>query len=634
MILRASWWLTMGVILTLTPLFRLFPTWITLVCLAISAFSLLEYRNGWVLKVVAIGVACGIYLQYGTLFSRDAGMALLALLVCLKLMELNDRRDAALVLFLGYFLIMTWFFDSQSILVAAAMFFLVIYLTANLLGVNTRSGRPDASFCVRSAVILLLQSAPLALVLFLLFPRIPGPIWSLPHSTATALSGLSDTLSPGSISHLALSDEVAFRVDFRSKIPPRSELYWRGPVLWDYDGRTWTAGKPLPSGASIDALGERVSYDVMLEPNGRNWFFALDMPLTHPQNSTITSDHQILAALPIKTRLRYAMTSSLRFDAGIDESSGNIAEALSIPEGMNPKSRALAQSWRGEKPEDIVRHAIRFYETHHFVYTLNPPLLRPDQVDDFLFRTRSGFCEHYASSFAFLMRAAGVPARIVTGYQGGEINPIGRYLIVRQSDAHAWVEIWVTGRGWVRIDPTASVAPMRIELGTSAALPSTDALPVMMRRDAAWLRSLRFGWDAAANAWNQWVVGYGEDAQKRLFRNFGMDGATLKDIAATLSVAIAVFFLVAMLFLLIRVKGAVRDRVQEVYLLFCRKMERAGIARIASEGPLDYANRIAASKPEIASRVAPIIGLYVALRYGEGGSQDDLSRFSRLVREL
>ncbi len=626
--MRSSW-LTLAVVLTLGPLFRLFPAWIILICLAISAFSLLKYRNEWLLKSVAIGAACGVYLQYGTLFSREAGMALLALLVCLKLLELKDRRDAALVLFLGYFLILTWFFDTQSMPVTAAMLALVVFLTANLVGVNNRTGVPDAKICLRSASILLLQAVPFALVLFLLFPRI-APIWPLPHSAGSASSGLSDSLSPGSISNLVLSGEVAFRVDFRSDMPARSELYWRGPVLWDYDGRTWSAGKPRPSGASLRGLGELTSYDVMLEPSGRNWLFALDMPLSHPQGSSITADRQILAAMPVINRMRYAMTSSLRFNAGLDESDSNLIEAVRIPEGMNPKAEALARSWRGEHPEDIVRHAIRFYKDHHFVYTLSPPLLKSEQMDDFLFGTRSGFCEHYASSFAFLMRAAGVPARIVTGYQGGEINPIGRYLIVHQSDAHAWVEIWEAGRGWVRIDPTASVAPMRIESGASAALPSS--LPIMMGSDVAWLRNFRFGWDAAANAWNQWVVGYGEEKQKRLFSNFGMEGASLRDIAVTLSVAISLFFLAATLFLLIRVRRTGQDRVQEVYLLFCRKMERKGMARISSEGPLDYANRIAALQPGIASRIFPIVQLYVALRYGEGGTNEDFSRFVRLVK--
>ena len=635
MTLRTSW-IAFAVLLTLGPLFRQFPLWITLVCLAVSAFSLLGQGkiSGWVLKMVAIASACGIYLQYGTLFSRDAGLALLALLISLKLMELKGRRDATLILFLGYFLVMTWFFDSQSIWVAVAMLLLVAFLTANLIGVNKGSGSAGAKFCFRTASILLVQATPLALILFLLFPRIPGPIWALPQHAGSATSGLSDTLSPGSISNLVLSDEVAFRVDFKSEMPPRSELYWRGPVLWDYDGKTWTTGKPLPTGGSVHAHGDMVSYDVTLEPSGKSWLFALDMPLSRPPGSVTTADHQILAAQPVKTRMRYSMTSSLKFDAGFDESDANLAEALRIPWGTNPEAEALAQSWKGGSPENIARQAILFYKKHHFVYTLTPPLLKSGQMDDFLFRTRSGFCEHYASSFAYLMRAAGVPARIVTGYQGGGINPFGQYLVVRQSDAHAWVEIWVAGRGWVRIDPTASVAPMRIESGVTAALPATDGLPVMMRQDAAWLRSLRFGLDAATNTWNQWVVGYGEEKQKRFFGNFGMEGVTLKDIAATFSVAIAAIFLAATLFLLIRIKRSGHDRVQALYLRFCRKMEKKGVARIASEGPLDYANRIAASRPDLASGIFPIIMLYVALRYGEGGTQQDFSRFSQMVKRF
>lgn len=625
-------WLALAVVLTLLPLFLQLPAWILAACLALIAFSFLDYRRKWLLQFLAIASASGIFLQYGTLFSREAGMALLSLLVCLKLVESGKRRNASLVVLLCYFLIMTWFFDSQEIWVACAMLLMTIFLTANLVLVNA-AGSPSFNVCMKTAFRLLLQAAPFSLLLFLLFPRIPGPIWALPKSAGHATSGLSDTLSPGSISDLALSDAVAFRVEFGSKFPERSRLYWRGPVLWDYDGKTWFSGKPLP-GASYRTFGRLVRYTVTLEPSGMRWLFALDMPLSHPPGSSFTPDRQIIAATPVKTRMRYEMTSSLDYETGTDEPAQNLSEALRIPQDIDPQARALARSWRGEPAADIARHAIDFFRSHRFIYTLKPPLLKSDEVDDFLFRTRSGFCEHYASSFAFLMRAAGVPARIVTGYQGGEFNPIDHDLTVRQSDAHAWVEIWKKGRGWIRIDPTAIVAPTRVTSGIADALPRNEALPVMMRPDSAWLRNLRFGWDAAANAWNQGVVGFGEDKQKRLFGSFGMHGATSRAIAAVFAGAMVVSFSAITAFLLLRLKRTERERVQEIYLHFCRKMGKYGIERMNSEGPLAYAERIASINPEMVSRIDPVVRLYIALRYGEGETLAEMSRFARLVKAL
>lgn len=622
-------WLSLSVMLTLLPLYRQFPGWVLPACLAISVPGIAGYRQRWLLTVCAVASAFGVFLQYGTLFSREAGMALLALLLCLKLAETKGSRDAFLVVMLCYFLLMTWFFDSQAIPAAAGMLFMLVILTADLVRINAGAG---VWASLRLSFRLLVQAAPMAAVFFLLFPRIPGPIWALPQAQGRASSGLSDTLSPGSIGNLVLSDEVAFRVEFGSKMPQRSRLYWRGPVMWDYDGKTWTAGGPRPSRMHLHVLGGLVSYDVTLEPDGRRWLFALDMPYSHPLDSTIMQDGQIVAAAPVKERKRYEMTSSLEYEAGLDESAGDLAEATRIPDGGNPRSRSLAASWKGEPAGEVARHAIAFFRSHGFVYTLSPPLLGSDQVDDFLFGTRSGFCEHYASSFAFLMRAAGIPARIVTGYQGGEINPIGNYLTVRQSDAHAWVEIWEKGRGWLRIDPTAIVAPTRIESGISAALPVGEGIPLMMRQDAAWLRSLRFGWDAAANAWNQWVVGFGEEKQKQLFGNFGIAG--VKDIAATFAVVVSVLLIAMTGFLLLRSGKKRPDRVLESYLRFCRKMKRHGVGRMESEGPLDYAKRIAILKPEAASRAKAVIRLYVLLRYGERTTAADLSEFERLVKSF
>ncbi len=622
-------WLSLVVLLTLLPLFRLFPLWIDLACLAaiIYRFHGKWETRGWLLKFISIGTACGVFLQYGTLLSREAGVALLALLVCLKLFEQKGRKDAMLVVFLCYFLLMTWFFDSSSILAAIGMLAMIVLLTANLFNVNACA--PVFSNALKSSAIMVLQATPFALLLFLLFPRIPGPIWALPRHAPRATSGLSDSLSPGSIGDLALSDAIAFRVRFRTKIPGQSVLYWRGPVLWDFDGKTWTRGMHAQAGYSLGAMHGFSEYDVMLEASGSRWLFALDMPLSPPPNAFITSDGEMLASNPVKSRMRYTMASSLEYEFGLKERAANLDEALRLPEGFDPKSVSLAEKWKGMPVSEILDEAIKFYRTGHFVYTLHPPVLGKNDIDDFLFGSRRGFCEHYASSFAFLMRAAGVPARIVTGYQGGEFNPFDHYLTVRQSDAHAWVEIWVNGRGWVRIDPTAIVAPARIASGMSAILQQNDAMPVMMRRG---FTGLRFGWDAAAELWETWVVGFGQARQKQLFAAFGMKKVGLPAISIVFAVAVMVFLLLASLFFLFR--SARRDRVLEAYLLFCTKMKRLGLERKSCEGPLDYSKRIKEFRPDLSSRVDGIVSSYIILRYGKGASEADFSHFRRMVKRF
>ena len=622
--------LALAVLLTLAPLSIDLPIWVSLSCLGLCAFSLAEYRKGWMLQFLAAVSALGVALQYGTLFSREAGMALLSLLVCLKLVESKGKGDASLVVMLCFFLIMTWFFDSQSVGYAIFMLFMVIFLGSNLIMIHSR-GKIEFREGMGLASHLVLQAIPISLVLFLLFPRIPGPIWSLPESRGHASSGLSDRLAMGSISRLVLSDEVAFRVRFFSKMPERTELYWRGPVLWDFDGKTWSSNKPSP-GASLHFSGEFVRYEVTIEPSRLKWLFALDMPSSLPPDSSMTPDWQIRAADALNSRIRYAMTSGPDYIAGRDEPEANLQEALRLPMNADPKAKALAASWKGGA-EDIASQALAFFKSRHFVYTLAPPRLESDEIDDFLFRTRSGFCEHYASSFAFLMRAAGVPSRIVTGYQGGEYNPIDGDLTVRQSDAHAWVEIWERDKGWVRLDPTAIVAPVRIASGISDALPQTEALPLLMRRDAAWARSLRFGWDAAANVWNQWVVGFGEERQKHFLSSLGLHDADLHEIAMLFSAAIILIFVGMAVWLLFRL-NPLPDRVQTIYMRFCDRMKRHGIGRMDNEGPLAYAERIALLDPELAFRARPVFDRYIALRYGKGGTARDISEFARMARSV
>src|SRR5690606_12261507 len=251
------------------------------------------------------------------------------------------------------------------------------------------------------------------------------------------------------------------------------------------------------------------SYTVTLEPHEKRWLVALDLPAKLVPNSRFTADYQMLALRPVRQRTRYEMTSHTDYRLGYEGLSPyERLRALQLPDGYNWRARALAENLKAaaQDDEDMVKIVLALFRNQPFTYTLTPPLLGDNPVDDFLFNTRSGFCEHYASAFTFLMRAAGIPARVVTGYQGGEVNPIGNYMIVRQSEAHAWSEVWLEGQGWKRVDPTAAVSPQRVESGIAAAVPASDPLPAFVRGGAEWLRNLRFTWDSFATTWNQWVL--------------------------------------------------------------------------------------------------------------------------------
>jgi transglutaminase-like putative cysteine protease len=471
------------ILLVSAPHAEYLPLWVSALCAILLAwrgylcYSTRALPSRWLLLGITVAIVAGILITYHTLFGREAGVALLILLSSLKLLELRSMRDATVLIYLSSFIIITNFFNSQSI--PTALYMLATLLVIIATWVQMYSGTLAFKVRLHIATSLLLQAIPLALLLFVLFPRVAGPLWGMPQDTY-ASSGLGDSMSPGSLSKLSLSQAVAFRVNFDTPAPPREQMYWRGPVLWDFDGVTWTKGVTIRSKLpQLDKLDRPVDYTVTLEPHNKTWLFALDLATNLSIPYVMTDDFQVHSKAQITARIRYKAHSQLGYRANADEVPFQLKRALKLPLERNPRARELAAEWRANLPNDdaIIRAAITRFNSEGFVYTLEPPLLGPNGVDDFLFDTRKGFCEHYASSFVFLMRAAGIPARVVTGYQGGEPNALGGYTIVRQSDAHAWAEVWLKQRGWVRIDPTAAVSPERIQNGLSAAMPDSPALP-------------------------------------------------------------------------------------------------------------------------------------------------------------
>jgi len=632
-------WLVAALVLVIAPHMLRAPWWLTLLTLCLYGWRVWFMLNRaplpsrWLVLAIALAGMLGIWFEFRSLFGRTPGVLLLMLLSGLKLLETRTQRDAAIAVFLGHFIIMSNFLYTQSIPTALFMCLALFVLTTTLVGFSApqRAVRPNA----RTAGLLLMHAVPIALVLFLLFPRVQGPLWGLPQDAYAGLSGITDSMAPGSLSRLALSDATAFRAEFRGPPPPHVLLYWRGPVLWDFDGRTWSVGRTLlaryepPSGGRT-----RFRYDVVLEPHNRTWLFALESPATAPRNARFGIDGELLTNLPVRARMRYEVESIADPDPRPDELGVLLRRGLQLPPGFNPKARALAQQWREASGSDgeVVSRAVAFLRAGRYQYTLEPPLLGQNSVDEFLFDTRQGFCEHFASAFTFLMRAAGVPARVVLGYQGGDVNPVDGILTVRQADAHAWSEVFLRGRGWVRVDPTVAAAPARLESGVAHAVPDPQALPFLSRTDLQWLISLRYRWDALAHAWNVWVLGYDPSRQRELLSFVGIPDADWRALSAALFTILGGVTAVLLVWSLRRFSRP--DPVQRAWRGFCRKLAARGLERSPHEGPRDYSERAARALPASRQTILRIGALYIALRYGAGRTADGIAQLRRLVREL
>ncbi|HWA37457.1 MAG TPA: DUF3488 and transglutaminase-like domain-containing protein [Burkholderiales bacterium] len=632
-------WLLAGLAFVMAPHFARAPWWLTGLTLCLYGWRVYitldraPLPSRWLLVGVALVGMFGVWMEGRTLFGRSAGVMLLMLFSGLKLLETRTHRDAAVAVFLGYFLIVTNFLTSQSIPVAAAMTVGLFMLTASLVGLSAPQRALRAN--LRTAALVLMHAAPAALVLFLLFPRVQGPLWGLPQDAHSGVSGLSDSMSPGNFSQLVLSDAIAFRAAFEGEPPPHRELYWRGPVLWEFDGRTWKTGWGLTTQHRMPEGGAtRYRYTVVLEPHQRDWLFALESAAALPERARFSPDGTILASAPVRTRMRYELTSFAVNQIESDDDPVTLRRATRTPPQSNPRSRELAQQWRagGASPEQILASAIQHLRTGRYTYTLEPPLLGEHSVDDFLFRTREGFCEHFTSAFVFLMRAAGVPARVVMGYQGGEANTVDRIVTVRQSDAHAWAEVFIAGRGWLRVDPTALSNPRRIDAGLARALPDTEPLPFLTRTDLEWLRGMRHRWEAVVHRWNVWVLGYNSERQRDLLSFVGIPDADWRALTAALFTILGVITTGLLAWSLRRF--ARPDPVQAAWRAFCRKLAAQGLERAPHEGPRDYSTRAARALPASRRAILRIGVLYIRLRYGNETPPGRVGELRRLVKEL
>jgi transglutaminase-like putative cysteine protease len=631
--------LLVSTVLVLLPHTAHLPLWVTLVCgatLVWRAFLTLLGRRmpaNLVLVPLAVAAMAGVLQTYNTVIGRDAGVAMLVLLVAFKMLEMHARRDLFVVVFLCFFLVLTNFFYSQSIATALLMLVSIAALLTTQLSFQLTGAVPPLRTRLLMGAKILALAMPLAALGFVLFPRVNGPLWGQPDSGRGAHTGISDTMAPGQFSNLAQSDEAAFRVKFDGAPPAQTQLYWRGPVLGAYDGRTWTRVTPraypgrkpaaTPAPLTLRVHGAALRYQVTMEPSDARWLFALEMPQALPQLSTgtasVSGEFELQAASPVRERIRYELASYVDFRLQAADTLDNAYQWLLLPYGRNPQALAAGQRLRREHADPLqrVQAVLSQFTNGGYVYTLEPPLLGSDAVDEFLYATRAGFCEHYAGAFVFLMRAAGIPARVVTGYQGGELNPIDGYLTVRQSDAHAWSEVWLPKLGWVRVDPTAAVSPDRVQHNLASALPAPgpfgfEGLGRLMQPDPdSVLSKVRYAIGAANNSWNQWVLNYTPQRQHAFL-------ASLQD--QMFSWPSAALFALACGLLLIAGKLSRRrreDPVDRLYSALCHRLGQLGLPRAPDEGPTAYAARLDATAlaPEPKAAAAEFLRRYSAWRY-------------------
>jgi protein-glutamine gamma-glutamyltransferase len=617
------------------------PFWISVIVIVCALIRLALARGGRgtpprsvLLTVAAVSIPL-LFLRFHTFNGLLAGTALLSLMAGLKLLETKTQRDIYIITLIIYFVSLSALLESTSFWLLAYLIGVCWLTTATLLRL-TSSGQPPAwRASLRYGARILGQALPFTLVLWLLFPRFGGPIWQIPNDSQTAASGLSDSMSPGDITELALSDEVAFRVRFSSAVPPPQERYWRGPVLDNFDGHTWTRAHTGISGVPpLQPTGPAYRYTVMMEPHQHRWIFMLDWPAEWDlARAGLTSDYTLVQPDPLSRPVDVIATSYTRVQS-TEPLNQNMRRRDVRPPPRNPRTLQFAQELRSTHPDDMdyVRAVLAMFTEQPFFYTLTPPKLADNSVDEFLFDTKRGFCGHYASAFAALMRAAGIPARVVTGYYGGTQNPYGDYWILRQSDAHAWNEVWIENRGWLRIDPTSAIAPQRVEKGLTDTVNADERAASRWQQRTHWFVGMRLRLDAVREIWRERILDFDQDSQRKLLEMLKIpepDGQKLVMVLAG-----AMGLILAWFSWQVRRELAPhpKDLAARAYLRLCIKLAAAGLPRLPHEGAETYAARVALLRPDLENAITALCRQYSFLRYAQPSASVTLGQFETAVR--
>ncbi len=648
---RPLLWLAAALVFTLPPMFGSLVIWVPCVFLLALATKFWMEPRGYrlrftTLKLLLAAVALGaIFASYGSFKGIEPSISLLVVLVALKVLEAHTAREFQIMVLMGWVLCLCGFFLSQEFEVALSLLMAFALLIVALIQFQ-RGASPGAFWPpLRTTCRIFIQAVPLIVLFFILFPRFNTGLRFDFRAVGSLGTGFSDHLSPGSVAALATSSDIAFRAEFpdNASTPPGS-MYWRGAVMWHCDGMEWHAPYvPVSISHSTpqSPKGNKIRQRITLAPHGARWMFALDRPFEVPPGAILVRGSYLWSVQTIRKARRYEVVSAVGV-AAKQLTPGERREALEVPAWISSSVRELAQSWSSQdsSPRAIVSSALQFFGTQGFTYSLSPGEYGRNGLEQFLFHRRVGFCEHYAASFATLMRLAGIPARVVVGYLGGEYNELGHFVLVRQADAHAWCEVWIPESGWIRVDPTTAVAPGRASLDLTSFLErGVDSGQIQARRTGLVLRlarsplltNVRLAWETLSYEWDTRVLAYDADVQDVMLNSVGL--ANRGPFVLIVEILLAAIALLIIYFGWMRLRTRSReDRVKVLYDRFCRKAGRLGVQRNPWEGPSDFSKRAALSLPDESDRILEIFNTYIALRYAPEPAGMALDRFAREVR--
>ena len=644
-------WLAAALLFLVPTMLGNLATWVSLLLLGtLLAKFALDRRDRrlrsltWKVVLSAAGFGA-VFLHYGSATGIVPGVSLLVVLASMKILESHTAREFHVMIMFAWVLCLCGFLLSQDFAIALCVLAAFVLLIAALVQFHRRSAAgPLLRAPLFMALKLLAQAMPLVVLLFFIFPRGTGMIQlRLPGKTSDSV-GFSGQLSPGSVAEIATSDDLAFRAEFPDgRIPPRGALYWRGAVLWQGDGLNWDVGGGLGQARRSQRTGGVPFRQIItVQPHAGHWLFSLDRPIAAPAGVTLAPGRYLRSERPVTTMRRYEVTSAK--DAGEDDlHARERTTALRLPTNVSSEIRDLVQSWTdtSDDPRMIVRAALDFFRTHGFVYSISPgQYTGAGALDDLLFHRKRGFCEHYAASFATLMRVAGVPSRVVVGYLGGQFNQYGNYLLVRQSDAHAWCEVWFPDSGWERVDPTGVIAPERLELGSLRAMQTAGAESAgnaskggssATSNTGSVIDNARLAWDTVSFAWDTRVLSFDLDAQRDFLAQLGADSVSGWSYLLWIGGGIVVLLALYAAWIVWRTRAR-PDTVKRFYEQFCRRAARAGAHRKAAEGPADFAGRAARLIPKQAQAIERISNRYIALRYSPDAEASAIDEFTSDVR--
>ena len=616
------------------PMFSFFA--VTLVWRFLAVWRRDWLPNRWVLFLLTLLAITLLIVQHRGLFGRDGGTALIVVALGLKLFEIHSRREIYLVVYLSFIVAASQFLYEQSIFMAGYIF---LVCSAQLMTlIIEMSNQIPSRVALKAATAIILQALPLAIVIFMLFPRVEAPRWMWLQDNNKALSGLSNTLEPGSISDLSLSDELVFRVHFQGDLPPAALRYWRGPVYTKTDGERWfVVDKNGQLPLKPDFNGTSYSYTLLMEPQKQDWVFALEMAEQFDASLKQDVSYQLRTNKRYSERAEYQLTSRTQYKLA-EIAPGDFQDNLQLPVTPSAKQLQLIKALHGfeVQPEQFIQNLLNHFRQEKFYYTLTPPLMPENPIDTFLFETRSGFCSHYATVFVYLLRIAKIPARVVGGYQGGEFNKVGEFLEVRQADAHAWAEVWLENQGWVRFDPTAAIAPERIEGGVNVDLQiATGAVNFGgLAGDSValnWLKRGRQLWQSVDYNWQRWVINYNGANQSQFLQSLGIEGlaALLKWLIGSILVV-----MLPLTWWLLRQKTRVSDKAVRYYRHFCAKLAKKGTEIHVGEGASAFSARAKTQYPDLADQIEHITAMFIRLRYQANAQPSDLDNLKKQVRKL